>query len=107
MAEYALFIDRGVPYIYRELYDILLNAIESTEFPFKQHSLCFRCRRCEDVIELRIKDIRLIYFYQDYMRIDFDESSVWLSPYDNVEDIWIEKLMYEDEQMTLLDDFKK
>lgn len=106
MAEYALYIDKGVPYIYRELYEILLKAIEENEFPYKQHSVAFRCRKCEDVIELRIKDIRVIYFYQDFIRIDFDKSSTWLSKYDNIEDIWIEKFEYlEDEQKTLLDEY--
>jgi len=107
MAEYILHIENGVRYhIFRELYKILSKAIEEDEFPYKQHSLAFRCRKCEDVIELRMKDIRGIYFYHEFIRVDFDKSSTWLSRYDNIEDIWIEKFEYlEDEQKTLLDEY--
>lgn len=106
MADYLLYADSGIPDIFKNLYEILQKAKNADVFPFRQYSLCFRCRRCEDVIEMRIKNIRVLYFYQDYLRLDFDKESIWLSPYDNIEDIWIEKFEFlEDEQMTLLDDY--
>lgn len=92
------------PDIYRELYNILDDAKQKADFPFANHSLAFRCHNCEDVVEIRIKDIKEISFFNGYLRVDFDDTSIWLVSYDKIEDIWIEKFQYlEDEQRTLFE----
>lgn len=102
---YALYIESYVPPMFQELYEMLLKSLEEDESRYEQHHLSFRCKNCEDVIEIRFHNIRVIYFYQDFIRLEFDESSSWLSPYTNIDDIWIEKYSLLDENQLTFDDF--
>lgn len=89
------------PSIFRELYQILKDGMADDSF--KNHTLTFRCNNCEDVIEFRFINLKTIFFEKDYMKILFDDSSVWLTPYDNVVDIWIEQCIIDDGQKTLFE----
>lgn len=106
MSDYALYIESRVPPIFEELYETLLKALEQDTSRYEGYSLAFRCRKCEDVIEIRIENIRVIYFYQDFIRLEFDKHSTWLSPYSAIEDIWIEKFTTVEDKQMKFEDFE-
>lgn len=98
MKPITTFLNPDAPSVFGALYTIIKDNPPKR---FENHIISFRCSDGEDVIEFRFCDIQAIIFEKHYIRVDFDNTGIWITLYDNINDIWIEKNNIDDEQQTL------
>lgn len=102
MIDYKVFKNENVPEIYSHLYRILEESLNQKSFPYEKHEICFRCQ--EDVIVIKFEDLDIIYIGSEFIKINFSDN-VWICPYSNITDIWIEP-SYVDDAQTTFDDYE-